>query len=223
MRSKAKSNLKVNHLVVLTLAFFSLISWFVSTTTQASSPIMVTTAADNGNNANPTPGSLREAIITANNTVGTDTINFSIGTGAQTILPPSALPAITGPVIIDGTTQPGYAGAPLIELDGTGAGAGAHGLNITAGNSTVRALVINRFNGNGININTAGSNSITGCYIGTNAAGTAGLNNNQNGIQIRGNGSNTIGGTTAAARNVISGNNNHGIRIQSPANVVQGN
>src|SRR5207237_4779047 len=163
----------------------------------AANTIAVTNTNDSG------AGSLRQAIIDFNNTAGLQTITFNIaGAGVHTIALASALPIITDPIIIDGTTQPGYAGAPLIELDGTGAGAGAHGLNITAGNSTVRALVINRFNGNGININTAGNNLITGCYIGTNAAGTAGLNNNQNGIQIRGNGSNTIGGTTAAARNV---------------------
>ena len=164
MRSKTKSNLKVNHLVVLTLVFFSLVSWFVSTTTQASSPIIVTTTADNGNNANPTPGSLREAIITANNTVGTDTINFSIGTGAQTILPSSALPVITDPVIIDGTTQPGFAGKPIIELKGTSAGANASGLQIDAGSSTVRGLAINRFS-TGIFLTTKGNNLIAGNFV----------------------------------------------------------
>src|SRR5712664_3701746 len=37
----------------------------------------VTTTADNGSNTSPTPGSLREAIINANNSGG-GTINFSI-------------------------------------------------------------------------------------------------------------------------------------------------
>src|SRR6266542_7047742 len=83
------------------------------------------------------PGSLRQAILGANATSGLDTIAFSIGSGLQTIAPLSALPTITDPVIIDGTTQPGYAGAPLIELNGANAGSGADGLSITAGNSTV--------------------------------------------------------------------------------------
>ena len=45
------------------------------------------------------------------------TIDFAIpGAGVQTIAPVSPLPAITDPVLIDGTTQPGYAGTPLIAI-----------------------------------------------------------------------------------------------------------
>src|SRR5215831_266466 len=44
----------------------------------------VTTTVDNGNNSNPTAGSLRKAIIDANNTAGTDTIDFNIpGSGVH--------------------------------------------------------------------------------------------------------------------------------------------
>src|SRR5262245_52386643 len=82
----------------------------------------VTTVVDNGDNVTPTPGSLREAIILANNEPGLDTIAFQIGSGLQTIQPPSKLPDITDAVIIDGTTQPGFAGRPLVELDGSSAG-----------------------------------------------------------------------------------------------------
>jgi hypothetical protein len=50
----------------------------------------------------------------------------------------------TLPVVIDGTSQPSFAGQPVIELNGLGAGANA-GLRLLAGNSTVRGLVINGF------------------------------------------------------------------------------
>ncbi len=78
----------------------------------------VTTTADSG------PGSLRQAILDSNNnTGGTNTIDFAIpGTGVRTIAPASPLPAITNPVVIDGTTQPGYAGAPLIAIISQGTG-----------------------------------------------------------------------------------------------------
>src|SRR5262249_5164348 len=79
----------------------------------------------------------------------TDTIAFAVGTGVQTIELTSALPAITEAVVLDGTTQPGFAGSPLIELNGVNAGS-APGLEITAGSCTVRGLVINRFEGSGI-------------------------------------------------------------------------
>src|SRR5213080_2212478 len=72
----------------------------------------VTTTANSGS------GSLRHAIISSNGTSGPNTIDFSIGSGPQTIAPLSALPAITQPVVVDGTTQPGFTGVPLIRLDG---------------------------------------------------------------------------------------------------------
>ena len=84
------------------------------------SKFVVTNTLDSG------PGSLRQAILDANatpNVGGPDVIRFSIpGLGAHTIQPLSTLPDITDPVVIDGTTQPGYAGKPVIELDGTLAG-----------------------------------------------------------------------------------------------------
>src|SRR5262245_39758335 len=65
-------------------------------------------------------GTLRHAIEQAELTTAPDTITFSIGSGAQTITLGSDLPAITNPLTIDGTSQPGYAGTPLITLDGQG-------------------------------------------------------------------------------------------------------
>ena len=90
------------------------------------STFMVSNTGDSG------PGSLRQAILDSNSAVGaTNTIDFDIsGSGVQTIAPLSPLPAITNPVLIDGDSQPGYAGTPLIELSGSQAGSG-DGLTIT--------------------------------------------------------------------------------------------
>jgi len=61
------------------------------------------------------PGSLRQAIMDANADAAADTISFSIpGSGVQTITPGSLLPLVTNPLTIDGSTQPGFAGTPLI-------------------------------------------------------------------------------------------------------------
>jgi hypothetical protein len=169
--------------------------------------------------------SLREAITAANNTPGADTINFGIGSGMRTISIGSALPNITDTVTIDGTTQPGFAGSPIIELNGSGAGAGAAGLRFTGGSSTVRGLVINLFLADGVKVETTGGNLIEGCFIGTDATSTAYLGN-LNGVFIDGASNNTIGGTATGARNVISGNSQAGVRIQGgPAigNKVHGN
>src|SRR5262245_40936599 len=52
-------------------------------------------------------GSLRQAILDANATPGANEIDFAIGGGgAQTIRPSTALPEVTHPAVIDGTTQP---------------------------------------------------------------------------------------------------------------------
>ena len=77
------------------------------------SVVTVTTNADSG------PGSLREAIMTADAQTSLTTIDFAIGSGVQTIAVQSPLPEIAAPVVIDGTTQPGFAGTPLIVLDGS--------------------------------------------------------------------------------------------------------
>ncbi len=46
-----------------------------------------------------------------------DTIAFAIpGAGVHTITVASDLPVIDDPLMIDGWTQPGFAGTPLIEL-----------------------------------------------------------------------------------------------------------
>src|SRR5262245_39585508 len=131
----------------------------------------VTNAADTG------LGTLRQAILDANAVPGLDNIRFLIATGAQTINLASPLPLITAPVLIDGTTQPGFMGSPLIELNGAGAGFNANGLRITGGNSSVTGLIINRFSGTGILIQTNGYNVIQGNYIGTDRTGTAGAAN----------------------------------------------
>lgn len=181
----------------------------------------VTTTADGG------AGSLRQAILDANTNAGPDTIEFNIGVGPATIAPTSALPIITDPVTIDGATQPGFVDAPIIELSGENVADG-QGIHVTAGDSTIRGLVVNRFTGfdaNGIRFDTGGNNVLEGCYVGTDLAGTNALGNLRAGVDIVNSPSNRIGGATASARNLISANNT-GISIfgnSARFNVVQGN
>jgi hypothetical protein len=186
--------------------------------TQAAATFTVTNTNDTG------PGSLRQAIMDANNNAGADMISFNIaGAGPHTIAPASPLPPIAEAVTIDGTTQPGYGGSPVIELSGSNAGQTVTGLEIGGGGSTVRGLAINGFNGPGIFLHTNGGNRIAGNYIGTDITGSMAAGNNT-GIVVQ-TANNIIGGTTAAERNVISGNAS-GVTLSfsgATGNFVQGN
>ena len=68
-------------------------------------------------------------------------------------------------------------------------------------------------------------NTVAGNYIGTDVTGTLAIPNGGGGVYVAGP-TNTIGGTTAAARNVISGNNGFGVQISGTSatgNTVDGN
>ena len=180
--------------------------------------LVVTNKNDSG------AGSLRQAIEDANNTPGPDSIHFNITSATPyNITPASALPALTETVTIDGTTQPGYAGEPIVGLVGTSAGS-ANGLGLLAPGCEIRGLGINRFNGNGIQIQSS-SNVVAGCYVGTSLDGTIKRANTAAGVAILQGQGNRIGGTEAADRNLISGNQT-GLYIagnSARGNVVQGN
>ena len=168
-------------------------------------------------------GSLREAINNANATFGTDTIVFNIpGPGIKTLNLMNALPDITDPVVIDATTQPGYTGSPLIEINGQGI-SNEKGLFIKAGGTTVRGLAIGNFSsGAGIFVQSCDNNVFQGNYLGVDAAGNT-ARPNSTGLLLAHSSNNLIGGTTAAARNVISGNSLYGINMIGGNNVTQGN
>ena len=179
--------------------------------------------------------SLREAIQFANeapNDPGEiDRIEFEIAddpngaSGLQTIRPRTELPSITDPVVIDGFTQPGSSpntnavgselnAAMMIEIDG-GLNTST-GLRIATGDSIVRGLVISNFVNVGIAIEFgAGNNRIEGNYIGTDASGLESAGNRFAGVTIS-SPNNVVGGTTAEARNLVSGNGSFVGEIPEP-------
>ncbi len=193
------------------------------------SSFVVSNTGDSG------PGSLRQAILDSNTATGsTNTIDFNIsGSGVPTIAPLSPLPTITNPVLIDGESQPGYSGTPLIELNGSQAGSG-DGLLIAAPNVTVRGLDINDFSqGAGVHLSGTGATGdwIDGNFLGTDPTGTLAAPNDY-GVEIDGGasgnliGSNGDGINDAAERNLISGNRYGGVWIDgagTDGNAVAGN
>lgn len=145
-------------------------------------------------------GSLRQAISDANNNPGLDNVVFNIGAvGVQSIALLTPLPAVTDPINLDGTTQPGSGGKPAIELRGdqipaftnanTYLADFTNGLTFRTGsdNSIAKGFIINRFQSNGIKVGD-GNNYNLGAggprgvviennYISTDITGTVGLGN----------------------------------------------
>ena len=175
---------------------------------------------------------MRQAILNANAHPGADVITFKIaGAGVHVIQPASPLPPVTDSVLMDGTTQPGYAGTPLIQLDGFLAGTGANGLTINASTCTIRGLDITRFNNDGIFVQ-GNNNVIESNFIGTDPSGTKGQGNGSYGVVINGPSKSNLVGTNgdgkndAAERNLLSGNGQSGMLITGTGanqNVVAGN
>ncbi len=188
---------------------------------------LVQSTADDGST-----GTLRWAINQVNENPGLGTIDFDIpGTGVQQIALLSALPQITNPVLIDGTSeatsQGENAGPPLIQIDGSAAGTGCNGLVLAGGQSVVQGLVISGFSGAGIVLDGGSGNLVQGNQVGTDPSGTIARPNGV-GIDVLGSSSNTIGGTAAGAANLISGNQGPGIELvssteDSTANLIAGN
>jgi len=190
---------------------------------------MVTNTNDSG------AGSLRQAILDANSNAGLDTIEFNIpGTGPFSIQPLSLLPDITDQINIDGYTQPGASSATdtspatlLIELDGINIGYNGPGIRFINGSSgsIIKGLVVNNFlsSSGGIYLYQSNNNTIQGCYIGTNTAGTQAKQNGR-GIYVSESSNNQIGGTLISQRNIISGNDTSNIILSNAnENIIEGN
>jgi hypothetical protein len=208
---------------------------FITLTSSAlAATFTVTTTADSG------VGSLRQAITDANGAAGPDTIAFNVsgtgcdGSGVCTIAPASALPFIVSPVLIDGYTQPGAsantsaAGALntvlKIVLSGTGI-PGVQALVVSTGGdgSTIRGLVLNGGFDYTIEAYFSNNNAVTGCFVGTNAAGTAAVQNGR-GIEVQYSDNFRVGGPLPADRNLISGNWVYNVGVQLTSNAtIEGN
>lgn len=176
---------------------------------------------------------LRAAIAEANATPAQDRITFAITGGSdpwKTIKPTSALPVITAPLIIDGTTQKGATANTLstgsdarirILLVGTNAGP-VPGLQATAP-VTIRGLGISRF-ARGIQLSAGADGSrIMGDYIGTDRTGRLDRGNTGSGILVNARDV-RIGSIARMDRNIISGNDSAGISLGIAARdaVIQG-
>jgi hypothetical protein len=187
-------------------------------------------------------GSLRKALSDANAVAGPDTITFNIpGAGPHVIVPATAYPSLSDRVCINGYSQPGSAVNTLvsgsnavikIEIDGSLLpSSSGFGLSFASGSlgSDVHGLAIHSCTRSGIFILTD-SIKVRGCFIGTDATGTIDRGNGNCGVRLHGARYCTIGGVAAADRNLLSGNDEDGVCMNSgtfvnlpTGNVVAGN
>jgi parallel beta-helix repeat protein len=186
---------------------------------------VVTKTTDSGDNTHAGSGTLRWALVSANNSSGFDLIVFNLpGKGVQTIKVKNYFPDITdnAGVMIDGTQSDDQ-----IEIDGSGVN-NHHGLSIVSSNNVIKGLTINGVKGGGAGIaiqNGASNNLIIGNRIGTNSAGTA-ANGNNSAIYINHANGNIIGGINGVNPggactgdcNLLSGNRLHGIVVSNSSN-----
>lgn len=170
-------------------------------------------------------GSIRWAVNQANANPGQDLISFNIaGSGIHRISLNNTL-VITESVVLDASTQSGYAiGAPVIELDGGDVGGSDPDIiNILGNNVTLRGFSIIGANSNGDGIEVNGNDArIVGNFIGIDASGN--VDGNRVGIRNFGDGT-EIGGTDLSDRNVVSGNDLDGISLWNTSTgvVIEGN
>ncbi len=165
-------------------------------------------------------GTLRQAIVNLDASSGANTIDFTV---AGTItLTSGSLPAITQDVAIAGTTAPGFAGRPVVEVDAGGFGGLVFGVG-SAG-SSLESLGIGGATGSGVVLDDSNI-TVVGNDIGVGLNGSTPLGNTGDGLTINSTSNNDrIGATStfvlgissdaiSVASNVISSNGSNGISI----------
>ena len=195
---------------------------------------VVTTTADFG------PGSLRAALYYITDNPGT-IVRFNTpvsdpgySNGVFNIHLTGHLPPLANnAMVIDGSTQPGFTGKPLIVVDGSQiipeTFTSNSGLLIYSSSNQVKNISFQGFNWNGLTLEYADAtnNTIAGCWLGLDDTGTNTAPNALQGILIfDGASGNFVGGTNALARNVLSGNTQYGVLISgtnTAGNVILGN
>ncbi len=193
--------------------------------TDDSTTLTVTTTADSG------AGSLRQAIINANNSSGANSVHFDIGSDCgspHVITLASELPLITSNLSIKGFTQPGASANDLdIGNDATicvvlkaGSDSVSHALHVGASSTAVlnvSGLAFSGFAGSAIYLNGGSAHTVAGVHMGGTVGGV-GLDPVGRGIDIGpGVSGVTVGGSDDSARNIIGQSATSGVYIAGPS------
>lgn len=187
---------------------------------------VVTSTADSGDNTHADKGTLRRAMVDANNTAGLDRIVFDFpGSGVRTIHVVNYFPDLTdnAGVIIDGLYRAdGSRNDNRIEIDASGTH-GHHTFHIVSDNNVFQGLVVNgNADAAGFAVENADNNVFLGNYIGTDPSGMARKPNfagivltNAHNVVIGGTNGVSVNGRCTGDCNLLSGNNYHGIVLNT--------
>ena len=188
-------------------------------TVQTAGNAVSSIAADGNCDASVAVGTqctLKEAIKESNANPGMDTIAFdtaAFATPYRITTTSAGMIDITDPVLIDGTTQPGYdpSTGKVVRYDGNSLG--VDGFTVQAGGSgtIIKGLAMTRWNNYGIRI-LGNNTTVSGNWLGVTPSGSVSGLGNYTSVRIEGGNNNTVGGTSAAARNVI-GQSTYGVQV----------
>jgi titin len=175
---------------------------------------------------------LRAAIEEANATSRRDLIEFDIGhgTGVRTIIPETELPDVVNPVTINGYSQPGA--SPNTKRRGDNAhlkivlqeppASNLAGLRIASDDNVIRGLNFESWFSS-LPILGTDHNRIQGNFIGTDVTGTSSFSSANSLFLGEGTTHTLVGGTSPAARNLVSGNEFGIILADAPGGAVTSN
>lgn len=175
------------------------------------------------------PGYSTTPIIELNGTGAGNLVDGLVVTGAGSTIRGLVINRfLANGVVLDGSgalenhVEGSFIGTAINGIDDLGNGImgiliqnGAHD-NVIGGTAAGAGNLISRNGLFGIYLVNTGTtgNRMEGNFIGTDVTGMLDRGNISEGVRIEGGASsNTVGGTTEAARNIIAGNNGHGVRI----------
>jgi len=170
--------------------------------------------------------SLRDAIERANEIPGEDEIEFSKIISGTIEIDEGLLPAITGQVTIDATTAAGYAGAPVIGIDGQESeneGGETVGFRVAgSGLARIEGFAVFGFD-LGFELGGTAGSVLCENYVGLDPTGSAIPNGT--GVEVLGGSTgNQIGGSGCfSGQNVISGNDEWGVVVLGESTSIKAN
>lgn len=188
--------------------------------------LVVNSTADSGDNTHADVGTLRRALVDANNNPGLDRIVFDFpGRGVRTIKIVNYFPDIKDDagVIVDGLYRAdGSLNDDRIEIDASGTH-GHYTFHVLSDNNVFEGLVVNgNPDAGGFGLENADNNVFLSNYIGTDPSGTVRKPNhsgimltNAHNTVVGGTNGITVGGSCTGDCNLLSGNNFHGMIINT--------